>query len=198
MKPQFEAAIQYALGRLQSELSAELTYHDLWHTKHGVMVAATILCEGERVQERDCQLVQVAAAFHDIGFVETYHEHEETAVSLIQHVLPNYHFCQTCIDTVAGMILATRLPQTPKTKLEQILADADLDVLGREDFFIRNERLRQEQGHYGRFFTEKEWLENQRNFLQNHRYFTKTAVARREAGKQSNLRQLTEMLRLLE
>ena len=30
---------------------------------------------------------------------------------------------------------ATKIPQTPLTKLEEIICDADLDYLGREDFF---------------------------------------------------------------
>ena len=37
-------------------------------------------------------------------------------------------------DLFSQLILATKVPQKPKNKLEKIICDADLDYLGREDF----------------------------------------------------------------
>jgi uncharacterized protein len=90
--------------------------------------------------------------------------------------------------------MATRLPQTPRTALEEILADADLDVLGRDDFLPRNRALQAEVSALGRPVGDKPWLTGQTQFLQSHRYWTAAARSLRDRGKERNIDLLERLL----
>ena len=94
------------------------------------------------------------------------------------------------IEKICGMIMATRIPQSPKTHLEQILADADLDYLGRDDFYTIGDKMYKELGLGHR----DEWNEMQLKFLERHTYFTQTALALRDAKKKKHLDQIREQL----
>ena len=149
------------------------------------------------VTEKEMQLLVVAAAFHDIGFVEDYANHEVNGALIAAEALPSFGFSEREIASVISMIMATRLPQSPTTLLEAILADADLGVLGREDFFIRNSYLKQELANYGRVFKVRTWYEEQLAFLENHTYFTKVAQKLWDPMKQEHIVKLKEMLQSL-
>ena len=74
------------------------------------------------------------------------------------------------------------------------MADADLDVLGREDFMSRNCDLRHELAHYGQEFTDAQWFSGQLKFVENHTYFTTSACVLRDAGKMKNVAELKKKL----
>ncbi|MDZ7646554.1 MAG: hypothetical protein U5K54_04910 [Cytophagales bacterium] len=47
---------------------------------------------------------------------------------------------------VKRTILATRLPQSPETLVEEILCDADMHHLGAEEYFAHAKKLRKGMG----------------------------------------------------
>lgn len=192
--PDYEAAKEYALDRLANELPADLVYHSLEHTVQDVVPAVTRLATIEDVQGENYLLLQTAAYFHDIGFVERRNEHEEVAARIARAVLPQLGFNPDQIERICGMIMATRLPQSPQDHLEAIMADGDLDVLGRPDFWEKNHALRQELLSNGLTMTDKEWYQEQINFLQEHSYFTPAARMMREEQKAKNIALLIEKL----
>jgi uncharacterized protein len=185
--PDYAGAIAHALNRLREELPGGLTYHNLYHTEQDVMPAALRLAKCYRLDEDESHLLQVAAAYHDTGYIEAYTGHELASVRILTEVLPAYHFSSQQIERLVNLILATRLPQSPDNLLEEILVDADLDVLGREDFFERSEALRQELIGRGEPVAIRPWMEQQLGFLQGHIYFTKAARELRDAGKHKNI-----------
>ena len=151
--PDIEGAVRYALGRLERELPPELTYHSLAHTRDGRASrdpAARGCLWGSTRARQACS--RSAAAFHDIGFVHGTQEHERTGAEIAAQVLPGFGFTSEQVAAVQGMILATRLPQSPRSSLEEILADADLDNLGRPDGLAWSRRLRAELGAHGKSF----------------------------------------------
>lgn len=187
IEPDYEGAIAHALGRLENELAPDLVYHNIVHTRNGVMVAAACLAEHSQINSHQARLLSVAAAFHDIGFIENRERHETISVAITAQTLPRFGFGSDQIEQITGMIMATEMPQSPGNFLEEILADADLDILGRPDFFERNELLRQENAAYGQVYTSAEWYREQLAFLRQHRYFTAAARDLRDAGKQANI-----------
>jgi uncharacterized protein len=194
-EPDFEGAKQYAFRRLQNELAPDLYYHSLAHTWDDVLPAAIKLAALSGIKGEEKRLLEVAAAFHDIGFVVQRDEHERVSSEIAAQVLPDFGFSPAQIDSIVGMIMATRLPQTPHNLLEEILADADLDVLGRtEDFFERNHCLRSELAAYGEPITLQQWYQRQLSFLQTHRYLTQAARLIRDPGKQQNIAELKKCL----
>jgi uncharacterized protein len=193
-RPDFERARQYAVDRLKLQLAPELTYHTIWHTCDDVVPAVERLAARECIRGGDLLLLKTAAYFHDIGFVERRVEHEAAGVGIARTVLPAFGYDEAALDMVDVMIMATRLPQNPPGALAAILADADLDVLGREDFWQRNELLRAELAVLDRPMSDEEWLRGQLRFLEQHRYWTAAARELRDSGKQAHIAELRALL----
>jgi uncharacterized protein len=194
-QPDFKRARQYALGRLERELPPMLCYHSLAHTRDDVVPAAERLAALEGVDGEALLLLRTAAFYHDLGHVEQYLNHEAIGIRIAAQVLPHFGYSAAHIQVISGLIMATKLPQSPRTLLEEIMADADLDVLGRDDFFTRNQDLRAERAALGVPTTDEEWYSGQLEFIQSHRYFTAAARTLRDAKKQQNIE---EMIKLLE
>ncbi|MEJ2210700.1 MAG: cyclic nucleotide-binding domain-containing protein [Anaerolineae bacterium] len=192
--PDLEGARQYALDRLEAELPPVLIYHSVAHTRDDVVPAVERLAEREGVEGEDLLLLRTAAWYHDLGFVENETGHEEIGAGIARQVLPRFGYSPAQIETICGIILATRLPQTPTTHLQQIMADADLDLLGRDDFWKLNQALRDEEAALGRPRGDEEWYSSQLAFLQAHHYFTPAARELRGEGKARHSRAMTQRL----
>src|ERR1035437_2729022 len=153
---QFEKAKKFINDKLKKELPKNLTYHSLGHIKD-VYSAAENLARLEKVEGEDLALLLTAVLFHDSGFLVQQKEHESIACDIVKKHLPDYDYAPEQIERICGMIMATRIPQTPHNKLEQIICDADLDYLGREDFFTIGNKLYDELCMYGIINNEHEW-----------------------------------------
>jgi uncharacterized protein len=140
-------------------------------------------------------LLQTAAVYHDIGFVEQAAGHEAISVKIATETLPDFGYNRLQIQTIAETIMATQLPQTPTNQLGEFLADADLDALGREDFLAVNRQYRLELEAQGLQQTDQEWYSRQLSLLENHTYFTSAAKSLRTAQKRKNMATLRALLR---
>ncbi|MDB4922001.1 HD domain-containing protein [Mucilaginibacter sp.] len=183
---QFEQAGNYILNRLNNELPDHLTYHNADHTKD-VYQAAKRIGETEGITGDELKLLLTAAYYHDSGFLIMAEGHEEESCHIAREALPGYGYTIDEIEKICGMIMATRLPQSPTNHLEQILADADLENLGRDDFFTVSHKLFLENLFSGKVENENEWNLQQIEFIEKHQYFTKTAINLRQAKKDANL-----------
>ena len=195
MTADFEWAKEYALGRLGSELSPWLTYHSLRHTRDDVLPAAERLGKAAGIDDDALLCLSTAALFHDIGFLYTYDDHEARGILIAETVLPGFGYSAAQLATIAGLIAATKMPQRPTCLLAELLCDADLDVLGREDFWAINRQLLAETVHYQRrSIGQAEWLGNQLRFLEEHTYFSSAARALRDPGKERNAEHMRHAL----
>lgn len=192
--PDIEQAMRYVLARLQQELPPQRVYHNIAHTAQEVVPAAERLAAMEGVDGKALLLVRTAAWLHDLGFIRQGVGHEAIGAEIAAEALPAFGYRPEHIASISGMIMATRLPQTPCNLLEQIVADADLDLLGCDEFMERNNELRAEMATYGQVMTDEEWYLSQIEFLQSHNYFTASANALRAEGKARNIALLSEQL----
>ncbi len=175
---------QSVVDRLK-KAGKHLTYHNLAHTLDVTeQVGRIALAEG--VADDDMMLLQVAALFHDIGYLDGPQNHEERGCQIFSNEASKWNFSPKEIEKVSRLIMATKVPQTPKDKLEEIICDADLDYLGRADFFTLADGLKKEYLHFKIIKTEAEWEMLQIAFLEKHRYFTKSSKKLREPVKQKN------------
>jgi uncharacterized protein len=192
--PSLERARDYALARLEQELAPELRYHSLAHTRDEVVPAAARLADLEGVEGEDLLLLLTAAVFHDIGFVEQRVGHEAASARIAAQILPRFGYTPAQISVIRDLILATELGRSPRTLLEKIMADADLDGLGRDDYMQRNQDLRAELEAFGLRLADEEWFNQQVQFLRWHRYHTGAARTLRQAGKQRNIQAVQVLL----
>lgn len=190
----FEQAKHYAESRLEKELSPKLIYHGIEHTRSEVVSAVKTLAGMEGIMGESLYLLLTAAWFHDLGFVEQAVYHELIGARLAVQVLPSFGYTEEQVEKVRWAILATALPQAPKSLLEEVLADADLDVLGQDDFLDRNLDLRRELAFLGKEFTDDEWYGGQLKFLEEHTYFTAAARSLRDRQKSINIALLKNIL----
>ncbi len=182
-----EKVINYVLNLLEEKLPAGLVYHLPDHTLD-VVEAAKRLAVMERLDPQNQQLVIVSAALHDIGYVDKYNSNEDVAVKIAKEILPSFGFEENEISAIESAVLATKIPQTPQNIIAQIVCDADLDYLGREDFFSISEKLRNEWINFGLIDSdENKWNLIQYKFLSNHRYFTQSAAILRNHSKAIHL-----------
>ncbi|GAA4431207.1 hypothetical protein GCM10023188_18560 [Pontibacter saemangeumensis] len=185
---------RHVVNKLQARLPQQLTYHSLSHTLDVLKQAETIaLAEGLKCPEGLLSL-KVAALYHDSGFIDHYHNHEAQGCRIAQQELPGFGFSDAQIEQICSMIRATKIPQNPTTHLEQIICDADLDYLGREDFSQIAQTLYEELVSFGVLAGEDEWNNLQVKFLESHQYFTCYSKANRELHKQAHLASLKNKL----
>jgi uncharacterized membrane-anchored protein YitT (DUF2179 family)/predicted metal-dependent HD superfamily phosphohydrolase len=186
---QVEQAGEFILNRIENELPETFYYHNADHTRD-VYAAAKMIGEAENIPDDDMQLLLTAASYHDCGYLVNSYEHEQESCKIAREHLPSFGFDQPAIDRICGMIMATRIPQSPKNHLEQILADADLDYLGRDDFFTIGDKFYRELGLTDR----DEWNIMQVKFLSGHKYFTQTALNLRGPKRRQNLEKVRALL----
>ncbi|MDO8367750.1 MAG: HD domain-containing protein [Saprospiraceae bacterium] len=190
----YRAAKQFILAKLRAELSDRLVYHGLHHTLD-VLKMASELCESEGVSDHERVLVKTAALFHDAGFIKNKHAgHETEGCVLVREFLPEFGYKTTDIECICGMIMATKIPQSPGTLLEEILCDADLDYLGRDDFFAIGSTLFEELQSYQLIGDAQTWNRLQVSFLTAHRFHTRTNKALREPVKRRYLEDLQDLV----
>lgn len=187
----FKSIKQPILSRLENELDPRLGYHNLTHTLD-VLEQAEILAKQEKVVDKhDLLLLKTAAVFHDSGFLSVYKNHEEKGCEIACESLRNI-FSEEDIKKVCGMIMATKIPQSPKTLLEQIICDADLDYLGRNDFEPISRNLYKEFIVFKIIPEDIIWDHIQIKFFESHHYFTGTSVSKRNKKKLKHLNILKE------
>ena len=189
----YKAAKLFILRKMESELTSKLTYHGVHHTLD-VLKITSELCEEENISKRETKLLKTAALFHDCGFTETYTNHEEKGCEIAKKSLPQFGYNKDDVEIICGMIMATKIPQAPKSLLEKIICDADLDSLGRNDFYKIGNTLFEEFKEYKVILDKESWNRLQVGFIGGHNYFTETTLARRESKKQEYLQELKELV----
>ena len=186
----FEKWKQKVFSMLSSHLSPMLTYHTIEHTMDVIEQCERLaLAEGIKDGEELLPL-RLASLYHDTGFLYVYHNHEEKSCEIVQEHLQGEGLGSDTMSLICSLIMVTKIPQTPKTHLEEIICDADLDYLGRDDFECISNKLRKEFFAFGFVRNEEEWNDVQIRFIESHRYFTKTAQHTRTEKKEQHLQKL--------
>jgi len=179
----------FVINLLKEKLSPFYYYHDVEHTLY-VQQKVVEIGEQEACNANEIEALKVAALWHDAGFITSYLRHEEEGCVLVRQYMPGYGYSDADIASLCGMIMATRIPQSPKNKLEEIIADADLEYLGTPAAGVRAEKLFHELQHQSPSLSRAQWRKTQIAFLDKHRYFTPYCKASKEPIKQAYLRGL--------
>ena len=200
--PRLKIVDHYIRELFKDELPEGIKYHDANHTLHptkGVVAAANRIAISENVSEHDRELLITAAYFHDAGYIIDYNKNEPIAARMAGRILKLIGYKPNEIAKIQKMILATDLEIEPKTHLEKILCDADLDHFGREDFFKLDGKLREEWREEGKDASdEAKWYKATLKILQKQHYYTESQIKLREKKKQKNIKRILKKLENIE
>ena len=127
----------------KNSLPPTVVYHNFNHTMN-VVEASNEIALAENVSESDLEILLMAAFLHDTGFTVTHKDHEEHSKEIASDYLSKNDIASDKIEKVLGIINATKMPQKPKSHLEEIICDADLDYLGSLDYRSKSNLLRSE------------------------------------------------------
>ena len=181
---------------LEEELSLDLVYHGIHHTRD-VHDVCKFYIKHYKIKKSDAHLLEIAAVGHDSGFTKAYENHEELSAEITSDIMKEEGFGTKDIKKVKEMILATKIPQNPKTFLSSLLCDADLDYLGRDDFKMIGATLKKEWQNYNIVPNLDENFDNiQIGFLRGHCYHTEYAQERRSPVKIAHIERLEKEQRV--
>ena len=188
--------IREIILRLSQELDPGLSYHCLNHTLDVINEVVLFAFIGG-LSSRDIELLAIAAAYHDAGFLFRRKGNEKLGAELARAAMERFSdYSAAEINLVSQMILDTQLiatesglKQSPRTPLSPYLLDADLSNLGRRDFFEKSELQLRELG------TERgPFLVNTLGLLKSHSWLTEVAQKLRQSQKDYNLERLQGMV----
>ena len=180
---------EFVINLLNDNLSMFYYYHNYEHTLY-VLDKAIEIGQHENCTAKEMELLSAAALWHDTGYINTYAGHEEESCLLARQYLPEFEFSAEDITRICGMIMATKIPQSPQNKLEEIIADADLEYLGTENAGVKADLFFNELQHLNPSLTKAEWNQTQISFLQQHHYFTSFCKSNKEPLKAAYLSKL--------
>jgi predicted metal-dependent HD superfamily phosphohydrolase len=189
-------AVTTALEMLRSQLPSTLLYHAYAHTED-VLSEVVELAITDNLATRDIELLAVAAAWHDIGFIWSNTNNEPLAADATKRYLQgSKDFSAREIELIGQMILDTALitdgtsyKQVASHPLSRYLLDADLANFGRDDFFEKSELQRCELGEDLDSFRKKTLA-----LVCNHRWLTPAATHKWQAKKAANLTLLEKLV----
>ncbi len=147
-----------------------------------------------KINSHDARLLRLGILFHDIGFTVSNEEHEYKGSIIARDLLTQFGFKTKDIDVIVGLILSTKIPQSPKTLLENMICDIDLDYLGRSDFYEISESLYEELQVTIGLKNKNDWNKIQVKFLEAHKYHTDFAIKKRQPEKEKRINELKKLI----
>lgn len=177
------------MEQLEDGLPKNLTYHDVSHVMDVLNVCNQYI-KRNKIKGTDAYLLRIGALVHDLGFTKSTQNHEEVGAEMAQKIMESLNMDPEHIEIVRGLVMATKIPQNPKTELQKIICDSDLDYLGRKEYFEISGKLYQELKATNVIKTREDWVELQIKFLKSHTFHTEFAKKNREPKKQFWLQQI--------
>ena len=179
---------KFVFKLLNTYLDTKYVYHNLAHTQR-VVEKTNELSENLEVSKIDSENLEIAAWFHDTGFIKGAANHEEESVKIASKFLKEKKFSEKRIDVISKLILATKMNHQPNDDLERIISDADCAHLASKNFFDYTSLLRKEWELTGfKILSDTEWIENNIKFFsEQHRYKTEFALKNWTKSKGKNL-----------
>lgn len=188
---------EYVFNLLQEELPTHIIYHNFPHTLR-VVEKLQELIKGEAVTEKEALLLNIAAWFHDVGFIKGAENHEESGVEIAQKFLKD-RISKADFSIIEKLILSTKIGAKPTSKLERIIKDADCSHLASKSFNQTSDLLKEELRLTGAVdHSDLDWKRCNITFLTQHQFYTNYAIENWQEQKQFNLLEIFKAVTKLE
>jgi predicted metal-dependent HD superfamily phosphohydrolase len=173
-----------------SKLDKKHVYHNLSHTEN-VATHAVELANYYKLEDKEFFIVLAASWFHDLGYLDKWEQHEQRGADAATEFLAEKGVDEETIAAVRACILATKMPQSPKNLLEQIVCDSDLYHLGSDEFKESNRLMRKEtENLLGKEIDKHAWKLGTIKLMESHHYHTEYCRNKLDAKKRQNLEDL--------
>lgn len=189
----------FIINELITKSLGDCYYHGSEHSLEVEQACIDISDEEDGLTKKEIELLRVASLSHDIGHIESMTDHEVLGCNFIIRTMPIFGYSEEDISLVKSLILVTKFPHKPKTLLECIICDSDLSYIGTDKYSCQSEKLKKElvELHNFKFDNEKEWIEYQVEFLEEHVFFTKYAIENYNPTKKKIIEELKNKLTIL-
>lgn len=168
-----EEAKQYVSKLLTSELSDKCLFHTINHTLE-VLKNAEVIANYCKLNGEDLNMLRTAALFHDVGYVDSYDDHESFSAKRAREYLEPRLEDEQAIRQIERAILSTKIPQTPEDKISKMMCDADLMNLTFDDYFEQIDLMRMEWEQIGntKLSRQQVYIDTLK-FFQTHQYHSR-------------------------
>lgn len=168
-----EEAKQHVSILLTSELSDKCLFHTINHTLE-VLKNAEVIANYCKLNGEELDMLRLAALFHDVGYVDSYDDHESFSAKRAREYLESRIQDEPAIRQIERAILSTKTPQSPEDKISKMLCDADLMNLTFDDYFEQIDLMRMEWEQVGNTKLSRQQVYiNTLAFFQTHQYHSK-------------------------
>ncbi len=193
-----EPEISEALNLLDS-LPKNLKYHNKDHTLD-VLRETILFAVADGLDEEAIKLQAIAAAWHDVGYVQRYENNEPVAVELFKGSQAFKTLSEEQRDEVVAIILDTQMVMKDGRPflLQQrshsgYVLDGDVSNFGRQDYLEKRMDVAQELNlDLSNSEVKKKFFAFALELLKNHQWKTKSAQVFRKKQKDNNLALLEE------
>ena len=170
-------------------------YHQYYHAIE-VTQRTQYLWNKEWLWKTELEMLFIAAMFHDTWFIVRYDDNETIWATIASNYLKTISYSSEKINIIKELIISTNLQYLkPKNILEKIIKDADMDNIGRDDFFEKWARLKKELEMIKKIkIKDPDWYHYALEILYKYRFFTKTSNFEREWKKKDNIKKLKELI----
>ncbi len=193
-----EEVAEYVSQHISNNVADYFVYHDLQHTLN-VVEAVIELSPYFDLSDKEYEALRLASWFHDVGYDEGPDNHEKRSAAHARRYLTERNYPEEGIQQIEACILATKLPSNPQSVLEQIICDADLNHLGKKNYWDRCGRVRQElTKSKDMLMSDKDWVDFELTFMNKHHWYTSAAKAMYGKRKLKHLRQLMKQKKRLD
>jgi predicted metal-dependent HD superfamily phosphohydrolase len=171
------------------------TFHSALHTR-SVFEKAKEWSACCVISQEHSEALQLAALFHDIGYLSNYEDHEAEGIRMFLNFADANGIPTLPQNTVIELIECTRETHSDFSKpISKIMHDIDRVAMGMADFIDQGLNLRKEWEHFKRFKTnDKGWLEFQIQYLEKTKFKTEYGLSKYNLQRERNLQSLKALL----
>jgi exopolyphosphatase/pppGpp-phosphohydrolase len=201
------SVVQAGFDWLEGDLPETLCYHAPAHTAD-VFSEVILFAAYDNRSDKEIELLSIAAAFHDVGFIVRPMRNEKIGASLARNVMRRAgDYSEDQMFIVETMINDTELKPTrdgntleqrASSELSGYLLDADVSNFGRDDFISKSSLVLAEITGKGRdalaILETKAFMEKTLKLLERHKWNTPAARALRQRKKEANIERLRKLL----
>lgn len=171
------------------------TFHSVHHT-WSVVEKAQEWAKAYKLESTDSEALQLAAMFHDLGYLSRYDDHETEGIRMFFDFAEEHDISENQQGAVKHLIECTRKTHSNfEDPLCAIMHDIDRAAMGMTDFIEQGLSLRKEWEHFkGLETNDIEWFEFQIQYLTKTEFKTDYGISKYNPQREKNLQLLRALV----